>query len=505
MKSRIVLALASALPLGCAWLLPETLFSVVLGWLAAILLCALVRNPLRPYSALYLCGIVSISLGFYWLIHTISDFGGFAFSAAFGVFLLFVLANALQFVLFGIIARRLPRGFDIFSCRCAFAWCATETIFPNIFPWEFAHTQLAFIPFIQVADIGGTALISFLMFWLAEVVARGGLPTRQSVLAYASVGAALIYGFILQSRYMHESLLSDPKAHHITTAVVQANVTVAEKHNVAYFLDNSKRYQELSLNVAGPDTLVVWPESAIMDAIYTKIDHLPGSGRVTPLPQAIAGTSWLIGSMTGEPPASFFNSALAIMPDGRIPYPYHKRILMPFGEYVPLGDRFPWLRNMSGIPRDLVAGKAISVFEFPLASGESAKVSPLICYEDIIPSLARDSVRAGAELLVNLTNDAWFGNTAAPYQHHIIAAFRAIENRRYLVRSTNSGLTAIVDPSGRTIARIPVFSEGSIREKLNLITDQTVYTRYIGERFRWFLSLVCLLGLALGLRKSAKS
>ena len=90
------------------------------------------------------------------------------------------------------------------------------------------------------------------------------------------------------------------------------------------------------------------------------------------------------------------------------------------------------------------------------------KVAPLVCYEDTVPALARKATLGGSELLVNITYDTWFGRSAAPHEHHLIAAFRAIENRRFLVRATNSGLSAVVDPLGRTIARLPVFSEGTL-------------------------------------------
>jgi apolipoprotein N-acyltransferase len=116
------------------------------------------------------------------------------------------------------------------------------------------------------------------------------------------------------------------------------------------------------------------------------------------------------------------------------------------------------------------------------------KVAPLICYEDIVPWLARKATRQGAVLLVNLTYDTWFGQTAAPFQHHLIAAFRAIENRRFLVRATNSGYSAVVDPLGKTIARIPAFSEGTVTASVSLLDYPSTYTRYVGERPWWVLA-----------------
>ena len=114
------------------------------------------------------------------------------------------------------------------------------------------------------------------------------------------------------------------------------------------------------------------------------------------------------------------------------------------------------------------------------------KLSPLICYEDIVPSLARQATAQGAEILINQTNDAWFGDTAAPYQHHIIAAFRAIENRRYLLRSTNSGLTAVVDPLGRTLASLLPYTESVLPMEVSLLTYRSTYT-YLPIYALWLL------------------
>ena len=122
------------------------------------------------------------------------------------------------------------------------------------------------------------------------------------------------------------------------------------------------------------------------------------------------------------------------------------------------------------------------------------KAAPLICYEDTVPDLARKATRRGAQLLVNLTYDTWFGRSAAPYQHHLIAAFRAIENRRFLIRATNTGYSAVVDPLGRTIARIPPFSEAALTINVTLLDYQSVYTRCVGEKPWW-----ALLGVTLGL------
>jgi apolipoprotein N-acyltransferase len=152
--------------------------------------------------------------------------------------------------------------------------------------------------------------------------------------------------------------------------------------------------------------------------------------------------------------------------------------LMPFGEYTPLSSVIPFLKDINATAGQFTAGDAPKVLSFPLSSGVEVKVAPLICYEDIIPSLASEAVQKGAEVLINQTNDAWFGDTVAPYQHHLIASFRAIETRRYLLRSTNTGLTAVVDPIGRTVVSLAPYSEGVLPMDISLSSYRTVFSHY---------------------------
>ena len=156
---------------------------------------------------------------------------------------------------------------------------------------------------------------------------------------------------------------------------------------------------------------------------------------------------------------------------------------MPFGEYMPFSDYFPWLLELNPNVGGFKAGAEAEVFQFPqLNQGASLGVAPLICYEDVIPGPGAEATRAGAEVLVNLTNDAWFGDSIAPNQHHLIASFRAIENRRYLLRSTNTGLTAIVDPFGKTIGQVPKFSEDILSSKVHALQTLSFYTQFPVEQ-----------------------
>jgi apolipoprotein N-acyltransferase len=212
------------------------------------------------------------------------------------------------------------------------------------------------------------------------------------------------------------------------------------------------------------------------------------------------GSAFLIGTYAIDRNNKRYNTAFAVQPDGTVPPPYFKQVLIPFGEYMPFSTWFPWVKALNAQAGLFSAGSEVRVFEYAMHRSDGTayplKVSPLICYEDTVPSIARTAALKGAELLVNLTYDTWFGRSAAPFEHHLIAAFRAIENRRYLVRVTNNGLSAVVDPLGRTITRIPPFAEGTTTARVELLNYPSTYTQYVGERPWWGLLGVSLCVIA---------
>jgi apolipoprotein N-acyltransferase len=340
-----------------------------------------------------------------------------------------------------------------------------------------------------VADLAGVSLVSFLVFWCGEGLYRAvveGTRGRALGAPLLALLLALGYGTIRAGEF------KEPHGPPQPVALIQANLTIREKGNIKFFQTNLQRYVELTEKIVRPGLLVIWPESIFIDFIAATIGSVKNDPR---LPFWDKGVSLLIGALTFTSRTEYHNSALAILPDGSIPPPYHKQILMPFGEYTPLASVFPWIKELNATAGDFTAGRDLSIFRFPGANGDFG-VAPLICYEDIVPPLSRAATQRGAHLLVNMTNDAWFGDTAAPHQHHLIAAWRAIENRRYLIRSTNSGLTAIVNPRGETPVTLPTFSEGILESVVVPLDIQTVYTSTVGEYPWWILTIVSLLAVA---------
>jgi apolipoprotein N-acyltransferase len=275
--------------------------------------------------------------------------------------------------------------------------------------------------------------------------------------------------------------------------MVQGNVSIEHKQNIKMITVNHDRYMQVSAETAQRDTLVIWPESTITQFVPDQILHADFSPL---LPNLGNGSAFLVGGLTYRSREELYNSSILVRPDGSVPQPYHKMILMPFGEYTPFSSVLPWLKDINATAGNLTAGSDVEVMEYRTSAGAAVRLSPLICYEDIIPGPAQEASLKGAELLVNQTNDAWFGDTVAPYQHHQIAAFRAVETRRFLLRSTNTGLTAIVDPLGRTVASLLPFTEGTLPWEVNLMQEKTVYASYPIRSF-WLVLALLYVGIVL--------
>lgn len=518
MPINIVLPMVTGGVIATAWLIPSTFGCALLGWLGAFGLSYL---GTKGYRSLYLVGLISHSVAFYWLHNTIAKFGGFNFWIAGAIYLLFVAISSLQFVIYGFLVRHAPGQTRWRLLDIPLAWMGAETVAIRIFPWLLGHTQIAFTPLAQVADLGGARVISFVMLWVATsildlAVRDDSISPRSSKRSPQRFGTQHAIPCVVSVACLSYGLwrvqdISDLQPRTQRVVIAQANISVEEKHNVAMIQINEQRYRELSAPLAAPDTLLIWPESVAQSWIPTYARHIhsglgvPTFGDNQP--------ALLIGALTMDAGQRIFNSAFAAQPSGEILPPYHKRILMPFGEYMPFSTIFPVLKKLMPGVAEFSPGDGPRVFTYAFDEGSGveklARVSPLICYEDVVPELARDSTQNGAELLVNITNDGWFGDTVAPYQHHMIATFRAIENRRTLIRSTNTGLTAIVSPLGQTIKTLPPFSEGVLIQQVPLLDEISPYTAVVGETpwkvLSYGLVILALVGLTKGRKYSRRA
>jgi apolipoprotein N-acyltransferase len=270
----------------------------------------------------------------------------------------------------------------------------------------------------------------------------------------------------------------------VRVGVVQGNIGVERKGDRSLFRRNLDDYRRLSRDVADRVDLLVWPETVVQRP-------LPDEVRVPPVdahPFPDAPRPLVFGGLTDTPGRAerrLYNSAFLLGADGTIAGRYDKRVLVPFGEYLPFAARFPSLRRLSPATGHFTPGSGPAL----LTVRDDLRIGALICYEDVIPNPAREAVANGATLLLNLTNDAWYGASAEPYQHQALALWRAVETRRDFIRSTNTGLTTAISATGRIVGELPIFEAATLEVEARLLRLSTFYARR-GDVFAWAVVLV---------------
>jgi apolipoprotein N-acyltransferase len=488
-RSRSLLALLAGALIAAAFLAPE-LFP--LTWAALVPLFYAIRREegwRRTFLLGWLAGMVAIVLGFYWLNYTIRVFGGFAVPVTLLVFSGFAFYASLPVAIFTVLVGRF--GFGPLNLWPAIFWVTLEFWFPYLFPWQLASSQSNFLTLIQTADLVGPYGTSFLIVWVNATIfaALSSSADRRRALVrnVATLGLVLLlvllYGiFALKS--MDARLESAPK---LSLAAVQGSIDIQYKWNTAFMESNLKSYLDLTEKADGA-RLIIWPESAVEDWIPETQKKLPP--RLTPrMPPAASYLIFGARSFRGNPSSpdvKAFNSAFLIDRAGRVLNTYHKQVLLAFGEYIPLSRYLSSLPGLAFIGQGFTPGAGPQTLDIDA----NVKIAPLICYEDLMPFLTRDFVaQKGANVLVNLTNDAWFGNTVAPWQHARLALWRAIETRRALVRVTNTGVTTIIDAKGERLDYLPLFSSGVLRASVPLLEQRTLYVRF-GDWFAWSSTLL---------------
>lgn len=500
-----MLSLGSAILLAGPFLFP-VLFP--LSWVSLVPLFWLIQRMSlrRAFLFGWLTGGITHVLGFYWLNHTIGVFGGFPHGISEFIFLIFTAYSALPVAFFALLVRyHGPGPLCLFP---ALVWITIEFWFPHLFPWYLANSQANFLSLIQWADLVGPYGTSFLLVWVNTVVfitVQANLPfhppqpfphlhgRRRVPLPETVAVGALLLGVIVYGHVRLDSVSRElQRAPSLTIAAVQGNIDIRSKGDLTYLASNLDVYKELTKGIDGA-ALVIWPESAVEAWLPENLRQLPPEI----LPHLSPKTSnFLFGvrSMREDPSSpgpTVFNSAFLVDPKGNVKGYYHKQVLLAFGEYIPLASVLSKIPGMPPIGKGFTRGNGPRTLEL----SPSIKLATLICYEDLMPSLSRRFVAGGeVNLLVNLTNDAWFGNSVAPWQHANLAKWRAIETRRSLVRATNAGLTSIISPTGEIVQTLPAFSSGVLIAKVPLLQGKTPYVRF-GDWLSWIVSAasVCFL------------
>ena len=506
--------------------------------------------PARPGQAFllsYCCGILWYAGTCYWIYNTMRQYGGVGTAAALGLLLLFCLYLALYHGAFGLLisllangagGSRVPSGRgEIPGTHLAarqvfllapFLWVAVELARTRItgFPWDLLGiAQVDNVPLARIATVTGVYGLSFEIMVVntalaAAFVIRGerGQRGRRTPLLLATLAAIVV---LQAGRWISPSPL--PTDH--MARLVQANVPILQGSDWTkeYFEGTLRDLSWLSLSNPGQDQtgagasegsplrsrgaaarapdLIVWPESPAPfyttdPAFRDGISHI-----------ARAAETWLLaGSLgirnAGETPqhaTELYNSASLVSPNGEWVGRYDKIHLVPFGEYVPFKRVFGFAGGLTKEVGDFSSGSSRA----PLQAGNS-KLGVFICYESIFPDEIRQLAANGAQVFVNLSNDGWYGDSGAYAQHLKQVRMRAVENNRWLLRDTNTGVTASIDPHGRVVAGIPRKVRAALEADYALTNVTTFYTRH-GDWFAYLCAIISVAGLLRHFRSRART
>jgi apolipoprotein N-acyltransferase len=457
----------------------------------------LVAGIHTPLGLGLLTGAVYFGGTLYWLVQTMTTFGGLATPMAAFAAAILVAYLSLFPAIFAWIHSRLFRALGPRALLLApFVWVATEmgrTYIWDGFPWELlGYSQVTVLPIVQIASVVGVYGVSALVAMVSAAAAYAALESsgrRRWQVGAVTAGLVLACAIWGVARVRARTLTKEGSP--IRVAVLQGNVPQEQKDE-AYRGDRvlidaiAQRYIDMTREAIGRGArFILWPESST--PYYYEQDIVRGDA-VRRLARE-ANVTILLGSdqiepirpvSTGKPPeARYYNAAFLVRPDGSTGAIYRKVHLVPFGEYVPLKRLLFFVGPLVEAVSDFSAGGDPVLL--PVA-GHMA--STAICYEVIYSSLIRSFVVRGSELLTTITNDAWYGWSSAAYQHWEQASMRAIEEGRYLARAANTGISGFVDPYGRVLQKSNMFQSAVMVDELRFITARTIYSR-IGDLVGW--------------------
>lgn len=442
----------------------------------------------------FLGGFVAGALAWFgllvWIPRVVVHYGGVPESLAWILYLLLVsYLSCYPAVACLLTSFCIRRGGEKCLLIFPFAWVALEYARGSFmfggFPWLLAgYSQTGYLHLMQLADVTGVYGLSFLLLWINTSFAWLALRRFKPggvwpvAVGLALVGASVAYGQIMLNRWEKTS----PS---FSAALLQENLSFDEDEAVLKRKFGDGYVQMASRLPPGSADLLVLPESPSplayeIDTSYR--EALQKLARSFPLGMIFNNISY--SQEGGE--SKYFNSAYFLGQDGQELGRYDKIHLVPFGEYVPLKKLFFFVDAVSKDVSDFSPGQ-----RYLTAQLQGHRVNAIICFEAVFPDLVRRFVRAGSELIVNLTNDGWYGDSAAPYQHLAMSRWRAVENRRYLLRATNSGISAIVDPTGMILASTPLLQQDICAGRFAFLQGQTIYMR-CGDAFAILCAIIMI-------------
>ncbi|MBW2708323.1 MAG: apolipoprotein N-acyltransferase [Deltaproteobacteria bacterium] len=471
-----------------------------LAWVALIPLLVSIQDktPRSAFKLGFITGFFHFITLMYWIIVVLKQYGNLPLAISLLALLLLSLFLALYPGLFSSLTCRMNHGpFSIFF-MAAF-WVSLEYARAHLvtgFPWcLLGYSQYEHLAVIQIANLFGIYGVSFLIVLVNGLIFQSFFRkkgTKRTFLKWEWLFVVLLtagtltYG-LHQVRQKKARTKTAPK---ISAAVVQANIDQSVKWQPTYQLQTLQMYFRLSLSAAdSTPALIVWPETALP---FFYQDASLFSPKMRGLSNEL-GAAFIFGSPAYERinrKIRYYNRAYMITPDATVTQYYDKRHLVPFGEYVPLKQYLPFISHLVQAAGNFAQGDRQGPFK-----DKDLSLGVLICFEAIFPELARDLSREGANLLVNITNDAWFGATSAPYQHLSMSVFRSVETGLPMIRAANTGFSAFIGSDGAILSRSALFVEAVLSRSIPVLpAAPTIYTR-TGDLFAGGLVLISLLRL----------
>lgn len=473
------------------------------GWICLAPLLVAAARARRGWDAAA-CGFVSGGIAFgiilWWIDPFLIRWARLSAPEASAVFILLVFYLALYPAIFAWCVRRWTArwGSTATLILAPAAWTALEMARGRLltgFPWcLLGYSQHATLPAIQIADLMGVHGVSFMLACASALAAS--VPLRASRGAQLAL-AGLVIACLGYGVWRLDSL---PRVEaDLPVALIQANVAQEDKWEPQERDRIEAAHFEMTRRAAeGGASLIVWSESSVPISITAHPDY---AGRLEALARE-TGADIVVGSVAyearGKDPIPF-NSAFLVRADRGIVGRYDKLHLVPFGEYVPLKRFLFFLEPLVEEASDFHPGARVTVL-----AGRGPVLGILICYEAIFPDLARRLVASGASLLITITNDSWYGDTAMPRQHLAQAVLRAVEERRFLLRCAGTGISAIIEPSGRVAARTELDRRTILQGKVAALEGSTLYAA-AGDWFAAACVIVTALAFMLAGRTRAKS
>lgn len=478
------------------------------------------QSPWDAFKRAWVTQFVLTLIGFYWIAYVAHEFGFLPWPVAIFVLLLFGAGMHLHIPLAMALGFLLSKKFKISGASSVFVYALllalADQLWPGMFPFHIGYSWLWIrSPLAQWADVVGFLGLGLLVHLTQATV--GWIFLSKNL----RLRAALLLGLLGIYSGLHFTGKDRQKAWETSDSIlkvlmVQANIGNIEKifaekgrgyqREIAnkYFSMTSEALEKEKQTGGAPVDLVIWPESAFPDALDQHNSFRTYTQQFVAF-QKTAGVAILTGSYSttapNENPKQDFNALFLYEKDtGLENPPYRKTHLLAFGEFVPFGETFPILKKWNP------GGEGFSRGKGPMTlSWRDYKIGPQICYESLYPEFSAKLVQQGAHFLVNLTNDSWFGPTSEPHQHLHMTLARALETRRPLLRSTNTGITTAIDAAGNILQQSTSFQpwSGIFEVGVRKTNVLTFYSQY-GQWLPWLTVLLVLLTIFAGASRSSE-